>query len=55
MDTVPPAGKKTRLFVAVHGIGDQFRYATPEEARSAALDKASYDQNYECAFRAASS
>jgi phage FluMu gp28-like protein len=26
------------------------REVTPEEARAAALDKASYDQNYECAF-----
>jgi len=26
------------------------RELTPEEARSASLDKASYDQNYECAF-----
>lgn len=26
------------------------REITPEEARAAALDKASYDQNYECAF-----
>jgi phage FluMu gp28-like protein len=26
------------------------RALTPEEARAAALDKASYDQNYECAF-----
>ena len=26
------------------------RAITPEEARAAALDKASYDQNYECAF-----
>src|ERR1700722_18342104 len=26
------------------------RELTPEEARAAAFDKASYDQNYECAF-----
>lgn len=32
MDIQPAADKKTRLFVAVHGIGDQFRYATVQAA-----------------------